>query len=103
MNGHYVGKFGTRGSDRGQLYNPFLTTDLNGFIIVAECGNNRVSIFDRDGNCIHCFGSYGSANGQFSGPYGIAVSPKGSIYVSDRSNHRIQIFSCQLAANLPTC
>ena len=93
LDGHYVGKFGTRGSDRGQLNRPFLTIDLNGFIIVAEQGNGRVSIFDRDGNCIHCFGSCGSANGQFRGPYGIAVSPKGSIYVSDRGNSRIQIFS----------
>ena len=76
------------------MSNPYsLTTDLNGFIIVADSGNHRVSIFDKDYNCIHCFGSNGTANGQFSYPYGIAVSPNGSIYVSDTINKRIQIFS----------
>ena len=94
LDGHYVGKFGTRGTGRDQLNNPFsLTTDLNGFIIVADTNNHRVSIFDKDGKCIHCFGSNGSANGQFNYPRGIAVSPNGSLYVSDYNNKRIQIFS----------
>ena len=94
LDGHYVGKFGTPGSDWGELHSPYsLTTDLNGFIIVADTNNHRVSIFDKDHNCIHCFGSNGTAKGQFKGPRGIAVSPNGSIYVSDTCNGRIQIFS----------
>ena len=94
LDGHYVGKFGTQGSGRGQLNTPFgLATDLNGFIIVADTCNDRVSIFEKNGNCIHCFGSKGSADGQFSKPYGIALSPNGSIYVSDGINKRIQIVS----------
>ena len=93
LDGHYVGRFGIRGSERGQLYCPFgLTVDLNGFIIVADIHNNRVSIFKKNGNCIHCFGSYGSADGQFHSQYGIALCPNGSIYVSDTNNKRIQIF-----------
>ena len=88
LDGHYVGKFSTpAGSGRGQLQYPYsLTTDLSGFIIVADTHNHRVSIFDKDGKCIHSFGSNGSTNGQFSSPYGIAVSPNGSLYVSDYSN-----------------
>ena len=79
---------------RGQLNGPYsLTTDLNGFIIVADSNNHRVSIFDKDHNCIHCFGSNGNANGQFNYPDSIAVSPNGSIFVSDTHNKRIQIFS----------
>ena len=94
LDGHYVWKFGTRGSSRGQLDSPCsVTTDLNGFIIVADSDNHRISIFDKDHNCIHCFGSNGTANGQFSNPYGIAVSPNGSIYVSDTYNKRIQILN----------
>ena len=94
LDGHYVGKFGTRGTGKDQLQHPHgLTTDLNGFIIVADTHNRRVSIFDKDGKCIHCFGSNGSANGQFNSPLGIAVSPIGSLYVSDNNNKRIQIFS----------
>ena len=94
LDGHYVGKFGTRGTGKDQLQHPHgLTTDLNGFIIVADTHNHRVSIFYKDGKCIHCFGSNGSANGQFNSPLGIAVSPNGSLYVSDNNNKRIQIFS----------
>ena len=93
LNGHYVGKFGTKGSGRGQLNGPYsLTTDLYGFIIVADTYNNRVQIFDKDGNCINCFGSSGSRDGEFNYPYGIALSTNGNIYVSDTNNGRIQIF-----------
>ena len=94
LDGHYIGKFGTKGSGRCEFNDPQgVTSDLNGFIIVADTSNHRVAIFDKDGNCIHCFGSNGSANGQFNCPYGIALSPNGNIYVSDIDNKRIQIFS----------
>jgi len=94
LDGNYIGKIGTRGSEEGQLRNPSsVTVDLNGFIMVTECDNNRVSIFDKDGIFVYCFGSYGSSAGQFSSPLWIACSPNGSVYVSDRNNKRIQIFS----------
>ena len=94
IDGNYVNKIGTQGSDRGQLSCPSsLCIDLYGFILVTEYSNNRVSIFDKDGVFIHCFGSSGSSAGQFSSPCGIACSPNGSVYVSDYNNKRIQIFS----------
>ncbi len=37
-------------------------------------------------------GGEGSRNGEFRQPKGIAVSPKGLIYVADMLNHRVQIF-----------
>ena len=94
LDGHYIGKFGTKGSGMCEFNDPYgITGDLNGFIIVADTNNNRVSIFDEHGGCIHSFGSNGSANGQFNDPRGIALSPNGRIYVSEYSNKRIQIFS----------
>ena len=66
---------------------------MYGFILITERENNCVSVFDKDGVFIHCFGSSGSTNGQFSDPDGIALSPNGTVYVSDRNNKRIQIFS----------
>ena len=94
LDGDYVSKFATRGSDRGQLSYPYsLTTDLYGFILVADTGNYRVSIFNKDGKFIHCFGSSGSDDGKFNHPQGIAISPNGNIYVSDGYNKRVQIFS----------
>ena len=94
LDGHYLGKFGTKGSGRCEFNDPYgIIGDSYGFIIVADTNNHRVSIFDKYHNCIHCFGSNGTANGQFSDPRGIAVSPNGSIYVSEYGNKRIQIFS----------
>ena len=88
LDGNYVGRF-----DKGQLSYPIgLTTDMLGFVLVAENGKYRVTIFDQDGACVHQFGSGGSANGQFSCPRGIAVSPNGAVYVADYSNKRVQIF-----------
>ena len=87
LDGTYVGRF-----DKGQLSGPIgLTTDLHGFILVTDA-NNCVTVFDKDGVCVSHFGSNGSANGQFSDPYGIAVSPNGNIYVADYSNKRVQVF-----------
>ena len=68
-------KFNTPGSGRGQLLHPYsLTTDLNGFILVADSGHHRVAIFEEDGNFLHCFGCHGSADSQFDTPRGIALS-----------------------------
>ena len=94
LDGHYIGKFGTKGSGMCEFNDPYgITGDLHGFIIVADTNNNRVSIFDKHGGCIHCFGSSGSADGQFNCPRGIALNPNGSIYVSDHGNKRVLIFS----------
>ena len=89
LDGNYVGKFGTQGTS-GQLSRPVgIATDMYGFILVTECGNHHVSIFDKDGVFVHCLGSKGSGHG----PYGIAISSTGDIYINDHNNKRIQIFS----------
>ena len=89
-----MGKFGTYGTVTGQLYNPSsVAVDLYGFILVAGTCNYCVTTFDKDGNYTNCFGSKGSAIGQFQHHYGIAVSANGNIYVGDYDNKRIQIFS----------
>jgi len=95
MDGDYLGEIGgTNGRHKGQLAKPCgVTIDLYGFVIINEWHNNRASIFNKDGIFVHCFGSFGSDNGRFIFPYGIAVSPDGSIYVTDHNNQRIQIFS----------
>ena len=88
LDGTYVGRF-----DKTQPSNPIgLTTDMHGFVLVTENNNHHVTVFEQGGACVHQFGSNGSANGQFSNPRGIAISPSGNIYVADYSNKRVQIF-----------
>ncbi len=43
-------------------------------------------------NVIHVFGSYGSGEGEFIGPSGVAVDSKDNIIVADQGNDRIQVF-----------
>ncbi|XP_019613514.1 PREDICTED: tripartite motif-containing protein 3-like [Branchiostoma belcheri] len=41
------------------------------------------------------FGGYGSGTGQFMGPWGVAVSDEGEVFVADWGNQRIQVFALQ--------
>ena len=56
-------------------------------------GTLGIKIFYPNGNLMSSFGSYGSGNGQFNSPFGIAVDSSWNIYVADNSNYRIQKFS----------
>jgi DNA-binding beta-propeller fold protein YncE len=44
-------------------------------VYVADLGNNRVEIFNSKGTYLSQFGSKGTGNGQFYGPYGVAIDP----------------------------
>jgi DNA-binding beta-propeller fold protein YncE len=56
-------------------------------------GNARVHRFAPDGRLLHSWGEPGSGAGQFHVPHGIAVDAAGTVYVADRENSRIQLFS----------
>src|SRR5262249_46781979 len=48
--------------------------------------------FSKDGTFIKSWGKKGSAPGEFNAPHTIAIDSRGRLFVSDRSNNRIQIF-----------
>ncbi|KAE9551605.1 hypothetical protein FO519_005179 [Halicephalobus sp. NKZ332] len=84
--------FGIEGFHTGQLKFPRgITVDDQGFVIVADSGNNRVQVFSPDGKFVHGFGNWGVGPGQLKGIEGVALVDT-NIVVSDRENHRIQIF-----------
>ncbi|OGA39822.1 MAG: hypothetical protein A3G24_16230 [Betaproteobacteria bacterium RIFCSPLOWO2_12_FULL_62_13] len=56
--------------------------------------NCRVHRFTRDGQLINSWGEPGkTAPGQFHLPHSVLVAPDGRVYVCDRGNRRVQIFS----------
>jgi 6-phosphogluconolactonase (cycloisomerase 2 family) len=55
--------------------------------------NSRVAVFDKNGAPLDSFGEFGHGPAQFSTAHNIAVGPNGDIYVADRANDRIQIFT----------
>jgi DNA-binding beta-propeller fold protein YncE len=56
-------------------------------------GNARVHKFAPDGRLRMSWGEPGSGPGQFNLPHGIAVDSHERVYVADRENSRVQIFS----------
>jgi DNA-binding beta-propeller fold protein YncE len=56
-------------------------------------GNARVHRFAPDGRLLQSWGEPGSGPGQFHLPHGIAVGRDGTVYVADRENSRVQLFS----------
>jgi DNA-binding beta-propeller fold protein YncE len=55
--------------------------------------NARIHRFSPDGRLRQSWGDPGSAPGQFHVPHGIAVDAEGLVYVADRENSRLQIFT----------
>jgi sugar lactone lactonase YvrE len=63
------------------------------FYVSDGYGNARVHRFSADGELKQSWGEPGLGPGQFNLPHGIAVHPDGRVFVADRENDRIQIFS----------
>jgi len=54
---------------------------------------SRISMFAPDGTFIKSFGEFGYEDGQFRSPHSLAMDSQGRLFVADRGNARIQIFS----------
>jgi len=66
----------------------------NGDIYVTDGYRNaRVHRFTKDGKLVTSWGTPGKGPGQFHLPHSIAFDPEGKLYIADRANKRIQLFS----------
>lgn len=112
VNGKVLSTVGGEGSDDGQFKFPRyvikwiiatehehiqslsrgVAVDDQGYIFVADSGNNRIQIFNPDGSFLKTFGSWGSGDSEFKGLEGVAIMSNGNILVCDRENHRVQVF-----------
>jgi len=91
-------KIGTAGHNHeltteGNFGAPFgAAVDKEGNLYVTDMLNNRVEVFDADGNFVRTWGKIGDAPGQFGRPKGIAVDSDGHVWVADGVLDRITIF-----------
>jgi DNA-binding beta-propeller fold protein YncE len=58
-------------------------------------GNARIHKFSPDGRLLFSWGEPGNGPGQFRLPHGIAVDRQGTVYVADRENSRLQLFTAE--------
>ncbi len=91
--------WGSQGKGQGQFQDPRGAAvdgeGADGYVYVADSGNNRIQKFDANGQFITQWGSEGDGPGQFKEPWGIAVDAKGHVYVADTWNHRLQKFDAE--------
>ena len=90
---------GTR--DRAAMQAPFnhpadVCVAPSGELYVADgYGNSSVHRFSAAGDYISSFGSPGGGPGQFRVPHAVRVSEDGRVYVADRENNRVQVFTAE--------
>merc|ERR1712183_1228846 len=74
------------------LSGPFGIWSQGNRMVVSDSGNHRCLCLDLSGRKLFEFGSNGRGPGQFKHPVGIAIWNDGKIAVSDKDNHRVQVF-----------
>jgi predicted membrane-bound mannosyltransferase/DNA-binding beta-propeller fold protein YncE len=91
---------GVPGSAPGEFQAPHgIAAAPDGSLYVADSRNHRIQHLAADGTVLQTWGSFSGENvanapgGTFNEPWGIAVGPDGSVYVSDTWNHRVQKFT----------
>lgn len=86
-----VGVWGQIGTQPGQFNHiRALTIGPDGMIYVADAGNHRIQVLDKNGRHQRSIGTMGEGPGQFSYPYDISIGPRGDLYVVERGNQRVQ-------------
>jgi len=70
-----------------------VAVDLEGNLYVADTMNNRIEIFDADGQFTSAFGKNGDGPGYFARPKGVAIDSDGHIWVADGVQDRVQVFN----------
>jgi DNA-binding beta-propeller fold protein YncE len=70
-----------------------VAVDKEGNVYVTDTMNNRVEIFNADGEFVSLFGKHGDGPGDFARPKGIAVDCDGHIWVADAMEDRLQVFN----------
>jgi sugar lactone lactonase YvrE len=70
-----------------------VAVDKEGNLYVADTLNNRIEIFDADGQFIRAWGKNGDGPGYFARPKGVAIDSDGHIWVADGVQDRVQVFT----------
>ncbi|XP_078665676.1 uncharacterized protein LOC144908040 [Branchiostoma floridae x Branchiostoma belcheri] len=82
----------TVGQQQGMKRPWYITVDGEGNILVSDCVNHCVYVYNEDGQFLFQFGGRGSGKGQLESPLGICTDRAGNIIVADHGNGCVEMF-----------
>lgn len=90
-----IGTPGEKGEDETHFDRPtdMAITPAGDVFITDGYGNNRVVHCDARGRFVKAWGKMGTGAEEFSLPHAIACDSQGRLYIADRNNVRIQVYS----------
>jgi sugar lactone lactonase YvrE len=107
--GTFSSTFGSNGTGPGQVSAAYgIAVDPSGNVYVVDGANARVEAFTSSGTfqfqwpCATGACPTGTGSGQFSVPYGIAITSSGSVYVTDMENNEVEKFSITSFSSIAT-
>src|SRR5262249_14750154 len=90
----FAGAWGGFGSKPGQLAFPrALASDALGDTYVADTANDRVEVFDPNGNLLRTIGIPVRGPGQLTAPEGLALDPTGRLLGSAPTADRVEAYA----------
>lgn len=87
LDGTQLLKFGEKGEKDGQLNSPNVVQHLGNRIYVADTGNDRIEVFDEQGNLLS------KATSELANPRGLSVDAQGNIYVVSNLSSKVVVFN----------
>ena len=64
-------------------------------LFITDEYNNRICVYNADGEFVSQWGESGSDAGKFDGPAGIAIDSEDNLYIADQQNGRVQKFTSE--------
>ena len=77
----------------GGLRTPFDCVFSEDKIFVSDLDAHVIKVFDSTGTFLYEFGGYGTGDGNFIRPTGLAVDKTGHLLVCSTGNHRVQVLT----------
>ena len=77
---------------QGSFTLPIHCIQYEKYLVVSDCSEHCIKVFDRKGNFQYKFGKKGAGDGELNNPNCLSVNKSGHLMVCDKNNHRIQVF-----------
>jgi DNA-binding beta-propeller fold protein YncE len=88
-----VRTIGCHGAGDGFFNSPLAVAANGAGELLVSDANNKIQVFDANGNFVRSFGTKGRKDGMFNYPTSLCVNDENVLFVCDQANHRVQVFN----------